>query len=146
MYGEEVEPYLAGIEIMIKIWFSVQKTCIRILISPAISGFPVENPNLHMSIYLAISGFPVGFLSPFLGLPQTQNFKPCILSTQSKLNPIMSRKEFIKYSGTLECDHPDNLTTLQKRPLFGSPFLGFPYLNHLDKVTRTELGFMSLSE
>ena len=39
------------------------------------------------------------------------------------------------YSGTLECDHPDNLTTLKKRPLFGRPVSVFLYLNHLDKLT-----------
>ncbi len=31
------------------------------------------------------------------------------------------------YSGTLECDHPDNLTTLLIGPLFGRPVLDFLY-------------------
>ncbi len=39
------------------------------------------------------------------------------------------------YSGTLECDHLNNQTTLRKRPLFGCPILVIPCLNHLDKVT-----------
>ncbi len=51
------------------------------------------------------------------------------------------------YSGTLECDHPDNLTTLLIRSLFDRPILVFLYpyslspdghsicRDHPDKVT-----------
>ncbi len=42
-----------------------------------------------------------------------------------------------KYSETLECDHPDNLTTLLIRPLFDRPILVFLYnsiIRHLDNL------------
>ncbi len=41
------------------------------------------------------------------------------------------------YSGTLKCDHLDNLqlTTLPKRPPFSRPVLVLLCLNYLDKVT-----------
>ncbi len=35
----------AGLEITIKIWVSVRKTCLSIWISLAISGFPVRTPK-----------------------------------------------------------------------------------------------------
>ncbi len=46
----------------------------------------------------------------------------------------MQRRLHIYYSGTLKCDHLDNLTTLSKRPLFSWPVLVLLCLIHLDKV------------
>ncbi len=51
------------------------------------------------------------------------------------VHPKIYKPAIMIYSGTLDCDHLDNLTTLAKIPLFSRPSLVFPCLNHLDKVT-----------
>ena len=40
----------------------------------------------------------------------------------------ISVKSFLKYSGTLESDHLDNLTNLRKRALFSQPVFSFPMI------------------